>query len=196
MIYLVSTSPRRKKLLREAGVRFRVLRPKYHERHIPGLRPDALVKRHAYEKAMSAVSLVKEGVLLSADTVVCLDGHVIGKPKNIKDAVRILSKLQGRWHTVYTGVALLKLSAGRITKKKVFSEKTGVFIKKMSRADIRSYFRRISPLDKAGAYAIQSTRASIVEKFKGSHSNAVGLPMERLRYWLKHRLCQLGKFNS
>src|SRR3989338_836778 len=103
MIYLVSTSPRRKKLLREAGIRFRVLHPNYHEKPIPGLGPAALVKKYAFEKATSAISLVKDGTLLSADTIVYFKGRVIGKPKNRRDAVRILSKLQGRWHTVYTG---------------------------------------------------------------------------------------------
>jgi len=171
-------------LLREAGIRFRVLRPYYHEKDVPGLRPAALVKRHALEKAKSAQPLVKNGTLLSADTIVYFKGGVIGKPRNIKEAVRILSKLQGRWHAVYTGVALLKLSAGQIIKKKLFSEKTGVFIKKMSPADIYSYFRKISPLDKAGAYAIQSRQSSIVEKLKGSFSNAVGLPIEELKRWV------------
>lgn len=184
MIYLASTSPRRKKLLREAGIRFRVLQPEYHEKNIPRLGPAALVKRHAWEKGRSAMPLVKNGILLSADTVVYFKGRMIGKPKNMSDAVSILWALQGRQHTVYTGVALFKLSAGKVTKSKAFAVKTGVFIKKMSRADIRSYFKKISPLDKAGAYAIQSDRSSIVLKIKGSFSNAVGLPMEQLSLFL------------
>jgi septum formation protein len=181
LIYLASTSPRRKRLLKEAGIRFRVLRPEYHEKNIPGLGPGALVKRHALEKGLSAAKLIKDGVVLSADTVVYLNGRVIGKPRNRRDAFRILSNLEGRWHTVYTGVSLLERSAGKTIKKRSFIVKTGVQIKEMTPEEIRAYFKKINPLDKAGAYAIQSSRVSIVKKIRGSFSNAVGLPMEKLK---------------
>lgn len=181
MIYLASTSPRRKRLLKDAGVRYRTLRPNYHERPIAGLAPPELVKRHALEKGLSAAKLVKSGIILSADTIVYVAGGVIGKPKNRGDAFGILSKLQGRWHTVYTGVALLKVSGGSVVKRKSFYAKTRVFVRPMSAGEIKSYFKKINPLDKAGAYAIQSCDSSVVEKIRGSFSNAVGLPMEALQ---------------
>lgn len=179
-IILASSSPRRKKLLREHKVAFRVAAPSYHEKDIPGLSPSALVKRHALGKALSAARKVREGIVVSADTLVFYGGMMIGKPKNLRDAQRILMMLQGRTHVVYTGVTVLKVRAGRIERKAVFSERTKIQLRPMSRLKILSYFRRVNPLDKAGAYAIQSKSGTIVAGVSGSFSNAVGLPMERL----------------
>ena len=184
MIYLASTSPRRKILLREKGVRFKILKPSYHEKRIHGL-PAKIVKTHAIEKALSCLKLVKQGIILSADTIVYWNGCVIGKPKNMEDAVRILLKLQDQWHTVFTGVAVLRVKQERVIKKTVFVEKTKIRLQPMTKIEINRYFRRVNPLDKAGAYAIQSKSASIVKEIRGSFSNAVGLPMERLKFLVK-----------
>lgn len=182
MIYLASTSPRRKTLLKEAGIRFRALRPRYHEKPIAGLKPFALVKVHAFEKARSVVPRVKNGVILSVDSIVYFHNQVIGKPRNLKEAFSILSRLQGQWQAVCSGVAILKVRAGRVTKKKVFHVKTRVFLKKMSAQEIHRYFKKINPLDKAGAFALQSRGPFAVStKIRGSFSNAVGLPMEKLK---------------
>ena len=189
MIFLASSSPRRKKLLKEAGVIFRSICPDYDEKQSVGATrrvaptPSVFVKKHAFAKAASCVSRVKEGVILGSDTVVYFSGRVIGKPKNHADAFKILTLLQGRWHVVYTGVALLKISNRRIINKKVFVEKTKVRLRAMDRMAIEIYFKKINPLDKAGAYAIQSDKANIIADVKGSLANATGLPVERLTAW-------------
>lgn len=180
MIILASSSPRRKKLLKEHRIAFRVAAPSYHEKDIPGLSPSALVKRHALGKGLSAARKVRDGIVVSADTLVFYGGKMIGKPRNLRDAQRILMMLQGRAHVVYTGVTVLKVRSGRIARKIVFSDKTKIRLRSMSRSEVLSYFRRVNPLDKAGAYAIQSKTGTIVARVSGSFSNAVGLPMERL----------------
>lgn len=180
MIYLASTSPRRKFLLRQHGITFKMLNPNYDESNEVNLPPSQLVKKHALEKGKSCVKFVKNGLILSADTIVFLKQKVIGKPRNRKDAVRILRKLQNRWHWVHTGVALIQVHSGKMKRKNVFSEVTKVKLKSMSAKDIRDYFRKINPLDKAGAYAIQSKKPNIISEVKGSLTNAIGLPMEAL----------------
>ncbi len=180
MIYLASTSPRRKTLLTKAGVRFRVIRPRYHEKHRRRMLPSRLVMMHARMKAESCLGKIKEGLILSADTLVYCKGKIIGKPKNLKDAARILGRLQGNWHMVYTGIALFRVEDGRLKKRDVFYVKTKVLIKKLSPIAIRSYFKKVNPLDKAGAYAIQSPHGGIIEKVRGSFTNAVGLPLEKV----------------
>ncbi len=181
MVYLASTSPRRKKILREMGVRFRILLPKYDEKRIPGAGPARLVRIHALGKAVSAAKLILNGKILSADTIVYWDKKIIGKPRNMKEAFKILGSLQGRWHQVYTGVAVLEMHSGKIKSRRVFVEKTKVRLKAMSTDQIRSYFKKVNPLDKAGAYAIQVKQGGVVEEVSGSFSNAVGLPIETVK---------------
>ncbi len=182
MIYLASTSPRRKALLKKAGISFGLLKPAYAEDSGLKASPSQIVKRHAQKKAESCASQIKNGIILSADTLVYLHGEIIGKPKNRKDACRILRKLQGKWHSVYTGVAIFKVQSSRVVKKNVFFEKTKVRIKKISSEGIKNYFKKVHPLDKAGAYAIQSPHGGIVQEVQGLFSNAVGLPIERIHF--------------
>ena len=184
MIYLASTSPRRKTLLRKAGLRFKALRPDYQETRLK-VPPSQLVRLHALGKARACVRRIRQGTILAADTLVYLSGELIGKPRNLNQARRFLGKMQGRWHRVYTGVAVLQVDSGKIIKKTVFFEMTKVLIKKLTANQIESYFKRVHPLDKAGAYAIQSRRGGVVRDVKGSFSNAVGLPMEKLKRYLK-----------
>lgn len=180
LIYLASTSPRRRALLKKKGITFRILKPNYEEDKGLKASPFKIVQIHAAEKAHSCVGRVKNGILLAADTIVYLGGEIIGKPKNMKNARLILGKLQGRWHSVYTGVAIFKITGGKVIKRIVFFEKTGVHLKKLTARGIKNYFKKVSPLDKAGAYALQSRQGNIVQKVKGSFSNAVGLPVEKL----------------
>ena len=178
MIYLASTSPRRKALLKKAGIRFRILKPDYKEGHLKRA-PSQIVQIHAAKKAQSCLRQVTDGIILAADTLVYLKGEMIGKPKNLKEAHLILRKLQGKRHAVYTGVALLKVVKGRVKKRTVFYERTQVCLKALTGAAIKSYFKKVDPLDKAGAYAIQSRRGGIIQKVIGPFSNAVGLPLEK-----------------
>jgi len=175
MIYLVSTSPRRRVLLRKAGLVFRILRPRYKEsKHLKGS-PSNVVQAHALGKAVSCVRRVKNGTLIAADTIVYLNGKIIGKPENMREARLILGRVQGRWHWVYTGVAMIKMTSGQIAKMTVFFEKTKVRIKRLSASQLDHYIKRINPLDKAGAYAIQSSHGGIVREVNGLLSNAIGL---------------------
>jgi septum formation protein len=178
MIYLASTSPRRKTLLIEFGISFRTLKPDYQEGKVPRASPSAIVRRHALAKAKSCAGQIRNGILIAADTIVSCGGQVIGKPKHLRDAFHILRTLQSRWHAVYTGVAIFWVRSGAVQTKTVFFEKTKVRLKSMSRREIETYFKKVNPLDKAGAYAIQSRRPDIVLEVRGSRSNAIGLPME------------------
>ena len=191
MIYLASTSPRRKALLKKAGIRFRTLRPGYKEnKNLKGT-PSKIVQIHAARKAESCARQVRDGTILAADTIVYLQGEIIGKPKNKKEARRILKKLQGTRHSVYSGVAIFKMVSGRVKKKMVFFEKTTVRLRPFTRKEIENYLKRVNAMDKAGAYAIQSRHTRIIQNVKGSFSNAVGLPVEKTLKKLKRILAEV-----
>lgn len=157
-----------------------MIRPEYHEKKISGKGPSQLVRMHAIGKAMSAAQTVIVGTILSADSIVYCAGRIIGKPRDLKEASRFLNLLQGRWQTVYTGVAILRVEDGEIRKKIVFVEKTRIFLEKMDPKQIKTYFRKVNPLDKAGGYALQAGRFSGTKQIRGSYFNAVGLPIERI----------------
>ena len=180
MIYLAATSPRRKTLLKKAKITFRILKPAYKEiGHLRGS-PSKIVRVHAVGKANSCLKRVKNGIILAADTIVYLKGEIIGKPRNMKKAREMLGKLQGKWHTVYTGVAIFKTNPEKPVKKTVFVTQTNVRLKALTPKGIKNYFKKVNPLDKAGAYAIQSPHGGIVRGVKGLFSNAVGLPIEKV----------------
>lgn len=157
-----------------------MVRPDFHEKNHPGASPGHLVREHALGKALSAAKKVKNGTILAADSIVYCGGKVIGKPRSLAEARRFLNFLQGRWQTVYSGVALLKVRGGKVKKKTVFMEKTRIFLEKMSREQVDAYFRKVNPLDKAGGFALQAGKYSCPTRIKGSYYNAVGLPIERL----------------
>jgi septum formation protein len=180
MLILASTSPRRRALLKKMGVSFRVKKPAYQEDHFILLSPSRLVCKHALSKALSVAQNLNAGTVLGADTIVFCKGRILGKPANLNEAQKTLALLQGRWHTVYTGVAIVEARNKKVAKTAYFYEKTRVRLRRMDRVKIKDYFRAVNPLDKAGAYAIQSRSLSIVEKIEGSFSNAMGLPVERL----------------
>ena len=180
MIYLASTSPRRRALLKKAGIAFRVLKPGYEEKRGLKARPSQIVQIHAVKKAESCAGRIKNGTLLAADTVVAFGGKIFGKPGNRREARLMLESLQGRRQAVYTGVAIFKIRGGRIVKQSVFFDKTEVRLKTLSRKGIQNYFKKVNPLDKAGAYSLQARRPGLVRKIRGSFSNAVGLPVEKV----------------
>lgn len=180
MIYLASQSPRRKEILRQMGFAARVANSAYeekpcHARHVSP--PVRWVVKHAVGKVKHAKVSAGKGWVLGADTLVYCRRRVLGKPENISEAHKMLRLLSGRLHEVYTGVALRNLKTGKISSGYA---KTQVFVRKLSEAQIRNYCRKVPPLDKAGAYAIQM-RPKIVEKIKGSYSNVVGLPKALVR---------------
>jgi septum formation protein len=116
--------------------------------------------------------------VIGADTLVCLDDEIFGKPASLADARQMIGKLQGRTHRVATGVCLIHL---RRFRQKMFTETTRVTFRRLDLKQIRYYLGAINPLDKAGAYAIQEKGDLLVEGISGSYSNVVGLPIERLK---------------
>lgn len=177
-LILASTSPRRAELLRELGVKFKIVPSDASEIHDEQFTAIELCQLNALRKARSVAKKFPGSLVLGADTLVYLDTTLFGKPATLTEATRMLKKLQGRPHQVVTGICLIHLERGR---QKVFAESTQVKFRPLGERQIRDYLARIDPLDKAGAYAIQEHGDKIVESISGSFSNVVGLPLERLR---------------
>jgi len=177
-IYLASKSPRRRKLLKQLGIKFKSFSVNTIEDVLDGEHPVNCVKRLALEKLDTAKRKVQNSIVITADTIVVLDRNVIGKPKNKKDAVRILSLLSGKVHTVYTGFCVLNQNSNRIISD---FEKTKVEFRKLTKDEIFDYVDGGSPMDKAGAYGIQDDFGAVfVKKINGCYYNVVGLPLTKL----------------
>ena len=176
MLILASQSPRRRELLRAAGIAFRVVVPDVEEdwRGAPRGRYADLVRRAALAKA-SEVAGRERGLVLGADTVVVCEGEILGKPADEGDARRMLRKLSGRRHGVYTGVALVKGS-----RRLVGYERTEVAFRELSKKQIDWYVSTGEPMDKAGSYAIQGTGAALVRAVRGCYTNVIGLPLPKV----------------
>jgi septum formation protein len=177
-IILASASPRREQLLRDMGLRFTVIRPDSVEEATHGAAPDVLVMQNAQRKARAVAGRHREALVIGADTEVVLGGVVFGKPRDLDDAVVMLGKLAGRRHDVFTGVCVIHRA---FDTEITFAERTGVWMRAVTREQIREYFTKVNPLDKAGAYAAQEHGDLIIERIGGSFSNVMGLPVERLR---------------
>jgi septum formation protein len=175
-LLLASSSPRRQQLLSAAGFEFEIISPDVAERADPHLTARELTTRNAARKSLTVARRHPENVVLAADTVVLLDGAVIGKPADLPDAALILRRLSGRTHQVYSAVFIAHLAAA---KMKVFCEVSHVRFRRLTGAQIESYLTKIDPLDKAGAYAAQGYGSEIIAEIDGSYSNVVGLPMEQ-----------------
>lgn len=180
-IVLASSSPRRHRLLRGLGVRFSVRLPNVDERPLPGELPGPHVRRLALAKARAVARELAPGCgaqwVIGADTVVVLDGRILGKPRDARAAEGMLARLSGRTHKVLTGVALVPATGGRARTAVVQSR---VEMKPFDEAAIRRYVASGEPLDKAGAYAVQGRGQHLVARVSGSLTNVVGLPLERL----------------
>jgi septum formation protein len=177
-LILASSSPRRIQLLREANFDPEVVRPEVEEVTSAFLTPSELVRFNARLKAAAVAQRYPEAIVLGADTLVALGTEVFGKPRDIDDANRMLTKLVGKTHQVITGIALIEASRGRTTLRAVSSSVT---FRTLSRTQIDAYLKIVDPLDKAGAYAAQNSANIIIERINGSFSNVVGLPMELVR---------------
>ncbi|EJL43844.1 MULTISPECIES: Maf family protein [Brevibacillus] len=173
-LILASSSPRRRELLQALGIPFTVMTSDVDETTAPGLSPAQVVEELSLRKAKEVAARLTEGVVLGSDTIVVLDGHILGKPADEADAFRMLSMLQGREHTVYSGVALIDAASGR---SEVAHSHTDVKIRPLSEAEIKSYIATKEPMDKAGSYAIQGIGATIVEGITGDYFTVVGLPL-------------------
>lgn len=177
-IYLASKSPRRRKLLKQLGINFKSFSVNLHEEILDGEHPIATVKRLALHKFEKASKKIKNGIVITADTIVVLNKEIIGKPKNKKEAFEILSKLSGKTHAVFTGFVVANISNN---KKIIDYEKTEVTFRKISPVEIEEYILSGSPMDKAGAYGIQDDFGAVfVKKINGCYYNVVGLPLAKV----------------
>ena len=174
-LILASASPRRRELLAQTGLSFEVVVANVIEHEAEDADPRTMVAHNAALKANWVADRHPEAFILGADTTVFIDRTVLNKPRDLDDARVMLKRLAGRTHTVFTGVALRRKSAGVSINEGVTSEVT---FRLFDDAVIDAYFQRVNPLDKAGAYGIQDGRELIVERWEGSFSNIMGLPME------------------
>jgi septum formation protein len=174
-LLLASSSPRRIHLLREAGFDPEVLTSQVVETQTDFLTPAEGALFNAIRKGMAIALQRPDDIVLSADTIVTLDGGVFGKPADLEEAFQMLKRLIGKTHEVITAVAVMHLNKKRT---RVGTERTAVKFRSLSDAEIREYLEIVEPLDKAGAYAAQESSDRIIESVTGSFSNVVGLPME------------------
>ena len=180
-LVLASQSPRRKELLTLLGRSFRVQVASVDET-MENLPIEQAVARLSYRKA-AAVGAEADQVVIGADTVVVLDGQVLGKPRDAEDAIRMLKSLSGKTHQVMTGVCLLK--GERVL---THTEVTEVTFRPLTDREIHNYVATKEPMDKAGAYGIQGAAARFVEGIRGDYFNVVGLPVCRLGLMLEEIL--------
>ena len=181
-ILLASASPRRAHLLRQMGVSFRLARVPIKEVAPAHLSPAEIAMINAHRKAHAAARRHPNQWVLGADTVVSLGRLIMGKPADRKAAQRMLTKLQGKTHQVITGICLIHW---RRQRERLFAVHTAVTFRRLTPARIEEYLSKINPLDKAGGYAIQEEGSRLVTSLRGSFSNVVGLPIERLRKELR-----------
>lgn len=178
-LILASRSPRRRELLAEAGIKYRVL-PSHIEERTAYKRPDLIVRELAYKKALS-VALKRPGSpVLGSDTLVYCKGEVIGKPAHYKDALRLLRLLNGSWQTVHTGVALIWLDKGVFLAG---SDATRCKARRLPETELKALASKHH--DKAGAYAVQDKDDAFIEKMEGRYDTVVGLSMNLVRRFMK-----------
>jgi septum formation protein len=185
-LILASNSPRRRQLLTDLGLSYEIRLREVDESYPDHLRRAEVAEYLAAHKAAAyAPDLAPHEVVLTADTIVCLEDDVLNKPADEAEAARMLTRLQGRAHDVFTGVCLLTGDGQRI----VFSDQTQVHFRALSPAEIDFYVRNFQPLDKAGAYGAQDWVGMVgVTRLEGSYFNVMGLPVHRV--W--EELAKLG----
>lgn len=182
-IVLASSSPRRKELLEQIGIAPVIIPSEIDETSLIAESPEKLTEALAESKARWVFARLQNdqfpsrGVVLGADTVVVLDGQVLGKPVDAEDAKSTLRYLSGRTHQVITGVCLISIPEGKID---TWHEITHVTFRVLSESEITSYVMTGEPMDKAGAYGIQGKGALLVARIDGCYSNVVGLPLAKL----------------
>lgn len=180
-IILASSSPRRQSLLKNLGICFSTISANIDESFLSQESPLNAVRRLARLKAEQAIPVLrKDCLLITADTIVVLDGQVMGKPRNESDAFEMLTRLSGRCHEVITAICIRTQEGWEVE-----DETTRVYFRHLSEEEIRSYIASGEPADKAGAYGIQGRGGLLVERIEGCYFNVVGLPMSRLYLMLK-----------
>jgi septum formation protein len=201
MIVLASASPRRQELLRNAGISFTVQAADIDEMPLVGEAPRDCAERLAREKALAVFRIRPQEFVLGADTIVVVDDTILGKPRDVDDAVRMLRLLSGRTHAVITGVCVVGKTAASDPRTlaseatpaadgldlQTASETTLVTMCELSEDEIRDYVATGEPMDKAGAYAIQGLASRWIPRIEGDYSNVVGLPVALVYRMLRER---------
>ena len=174
-VILASASPRRRDLLTMIGIRHDVVPADIDETYLPGEPPLAHAERLAREKGTAVAARYPEALTIAADTIVVIDEQVLGKPRDVADATRMLRQLSGRTHTVFTAVAVVR--AGRVESS---VEAVTVTFRHLTDAEIAAYIATGEPMDKAGSYGIQGFGAIIVERIDGDFFAVMGLALGRM----------------
>jgi septum formation protein len=181
-LVLVSASPRRRWLLDNLGLTFEVSPADIDERPRPEEMPEAYARRMAREKAAAAGAANGGAWLLAADTVVALGATPLGKPRDAAEAASMLTRLSGRDHVVFTGVAIVAPDASTAVNEVVATQ---VRFRVLSAEDVARYIATGEPFDRAGAYAIQGEGAHLIDRIEGSYTNVIGLPVPEVMAWLR-----------
>ena len=181
-IILASQSKARQKLLRQIGIKFQVAKPQAQESRKLKTNCADLVIQNALLKARDVACRFRSGVVIAADTVVLSGKRIIGKPADMREAFKILKLLSAKPQWVYTGLAVVDIDNGKTI---VDYEKTKIYMYKLTDKQIRNYFRKVSPLDKAGSFDIQGIGSIFIDRIEGCFYNVVGLPLAKLAKMLK-----------
>jgi len=182
-IILASQSPRRRDLLKQIGLKFEIDPSNYEEDMSLKMEPNKLAEFLSLGKAKDVAQRHKDSIIISADTIVAIDGEVFGKPKTPERAKYMLQKFSGKAHSVITGFTIIDTETNKQVSKSV---ETRVYFKNLSEKEINTYIATGEPLDKGGGYAIQGLAALFVEKIEGDYFNIVGLPILSLTTELKN----------
>jgi len=181
-IILASRSKARRKLLKDVGLKFIVAASNIKEKRVIKTDCGNLVMENAMAKAVDVAGRFSSGVVIAADTVVLVGKRIIGKPKSIKDAFRTLRLLSRKPQWVYTGIAVIDIDRN---KRYGSFDRTKIYMYRLSEREIKNYFKRVSPLDKAGSFDIQGFGSVFIDRIEGCFYNVVGLPMAKLAKILK-----------
>ena len=184
-IILASSSPRRKELLEQVGLKFEIFSPDIDESVHVGESADHYVQRLAEQKAQAILAQFPDAIVIAADTILVLDHKIIGKPESKQHAFEIWTALSDRQHDVLSGVCLLSSQCDPNTIQSMVV-RTKVYFQKLSQLDMEQYWATGEPIGKAGAYAIQGYAAQFIQRIEGSYSNVVGLPLYETLQLLKN----------
>ncbi|MBU2009241.1 MAG: septum formation inhibitor Maf [Chloroflexi bacterium] len=181
-IILASASPRRKELLEQIGLSFRVEPSNYQENIRFDLEPHDLARALSLEKARLVARNHRNALVIAADTFIVFEGKILGKPRTETEAKKMLETMSGKPHSVITGFTIIDADSNKTVSRSV---ETRVHLRELSSNEIDAYVRSKEPLDKAGAYAIQGLGSVIVERIEGDYFNVMGLPLSALAESLK-----------
>lgn len=180
-IILASSSPRRKEILEKYNLHPTIIKSNIIEKSYSGEKPSQIAMSLSFQKSYNVSMLYQEQIVIGADTIVVYENEILGKPKDKDDAFRILKLLNGKYHSVITGISIVQNSTNI---KVVDYETTKVKFRELSHNKLKDYINTNEPMDKAGAYGIQGYGALLVEKIDGCYLNVVGLPLVKLDFLL------------